>query len=54
MLKAKMVEFAMELVQEFLGGGQIWIDVITDTGVCQFSHDLIDAGEATKKRHSCD
>ena len=54
MLKANVVEFAMELAQEFLGSGQIGIVVITDTGICQFSHDLIDAVEGMKKRHFCD
>ena len=33
MLKANVVEFAMELVQEFLGCGQIGVVVITHTGV---------------------
>ena len=54
MLKANVIEFAMELVQEFLSSGQVGIIVITDTGVGQFSHDLVDAVEAMKKRHSCD
>ena len=54
MLKANVVEFAMELVQEFLGSGQIGIVVITCTWVCQFFHDLIEVVKSTKKRHSCD
>ena len=54
MLKANVVEFAMELAQEFLGCGQIGVVVITHTGVCQFCHDLIQVVKGMEKRHSGD